>query len=104
MQANYSIVETTAPGDTRRHLRRLGSDKRRGELNARPVRGLRQKNLSIRTRDTRDIYAGHVCVPEKICVVTSELLSRNDAPTSRLTRRMHRIQIACFIDRETSFG
>lgn len=25
--------------------------------------------------DTRDIYAGRVCVPEKIRVVTSELLS-----------------------------
>ena len=35
MQANYLIVETTAPGDTRRRRRRLGSDKRRGELNAR---------------------------------------------------------------------
>jgi len=37
MQANYSIVETTAPGDTRRRLRRLGSDKRR-DANLMPVR------------------------------------------------------------------
>lgn len=52
MQANYSIVETTASGDTRRCRRSLGSDKRHGKLNASPVRGphLRQKNLSIRTR------------------------------------------------------
>lgn len=62
MQANYSIVETTAPGDTRRRRRRLGSDKRRGELNARPYEGrvyVRKIYRSERASHdyTRDIYA-----------------------------------------------
>jgi len=91
MQANYSIVETTAPGHTRRRLRRLGSDKRRDELNARPFEGrvyVRKIYRSKRASNgyTRDIYAGHTSVPEKIRVVTSELPSHNGTPTSCLTR------------------
>lgn len=92
MQANYSIVETTAPGDTRRRRRRSGSDKRRGELNARAhsrAAFTSEKFIDPNAprMDTRDIYAGHINVPEKIRVVTSELLSRNGTPTSRLAGR-----------------
>lgn len=61
MQANYSIVETTAPGDTRRRRRRLGSDKRRGELNARSFEGRVYVRKIYRSERASNGYAGHLC-------------------------------------------
>lgn len=92
MQANYSIVETTVPADTRRRRCRLASDKRRNLMPA--VRGsrLRQKNLSIQTRFerqppphvTRGTFARNYNRPREIVrVVTKCSLSLSSPFLSR---------------------